>query len=148
MNWQHRLYRDRRARDAPGYSARGRTRERSVDIASPVNPIAENTFYGGLLEIQYRISDAISVKSLSAYRYSDTHNDSVDGNPLTIPPLVVVYAPEEDNEYTQEFQLNMDIDTNKFVAGLYYLVDRIEGLHFVPLSFAILGGQMSWPRGN
>lgn len=109
------------------------------DISTPNDPLNRNHFYGGRLEIEYGLSDAISVKSLTSYRHSDTFNVA-DGNPLTIPPLVLVYALEKSKQFSQELQLNVDMEKNKLVAGLYYLNERNNGTHIVPISFAVLGG--------
>ena len=109
------------------------------DIASPLDPLTKNIFYGGRLEVRYRLSDVVSLESLSAYRYSDTYNIT-DGNPLTVAPIVAIYAPEKSRQYSQEFQLNADTESNKFVSGLYYLRERDDATHFAPLSLAVLGG--------
>jgi iron complex outermembrane receptor protein len=107
------------------------------DIASANDPKARADFYGARADISYEASDTVTVRSLSAYRYSKylVHSD--------ISPLAVNLFPltvsEKSNQFTQEFQLNIESDRNKFVSGVFYLHEKIDGTLVAPLNLQAVG---------
>jgi iron complex outermembrane receptor protein len=108
------------------------------DIASPRDPQAKGEYYGGRIDIKYRVSDIVSLRSLSAVRKSDTYlrtdisPTAVDLFPLTLAEL--------STQYSQEFQLNVETERNKFVGGLYYLHEKIDGKLVAPFNLLAVGG--------
>ena len=74
--------------------------------------------------IDYKLSDDLSLKSITAYR-ATTQNYNLD---LTDQPvsLYTLYTDNDTGQFTQEFQLtgNGFDDRLEFVAGLYYFNER------------------------
>lgn len=108
------------------------------DLSSTVNPRAKSKFYGVRSDIGYAISDTVSLRSLTAYRKSDyfLHTDiSPLGNELF--PL---FLDEDSDQFSQELQVNVDMDRNKFVAGVYYLRETIDGSLVAPFNLQAVGG--------
>ncbi len=77
------------------------------------------------LTAEYRISDSLTFKSITAYRDGSTDTvidfDNTPANTLDIP---AIYA---DDQFTQEFQLLFDTDRVQGVAGLFYLDGTASG---------------------
>jgi iron complex outermembrane receptor protein len=108
------------------------------DLASTTDPRTTAEFYGFRLDVNYAVSDSVSIRSLSAYRRSDYHLIT-DISPLgnTLFPL---FLTEKSDQWSQEFQLNVESDVNKFVAGLYYLHEKIDGDLTAPFNLMAVGG--------
>jgi iron complex outermembrane receptor protein len=115
------------------------------DIAAAHDPKARANFYGGRVDVGYEVSDNVTVRSLSAYRRSDYQVHS-DISPLAVDlfPLTVT---EKSDQFTQEFQLNIDKDSNKFVAGVFYLHETIDGSLAAPLNLLAVGGPNFFVQG-
>lgn len=96
------------------------------DIRASVDPHAKSKFYGFRSDMSYELSDAVTLRSISAYRYSHYTLDT-DASPIGNIPIFPVFLGEKSNQFSQEFQLNVDTSRNKFVAGLYYLHEKIDG---------------------
>ena len=108
------------------------------DIASARDPDARAEFYGARVDIGYELSDAVTLRSLTAYRRSDYQVHS-DISPLGVDLFPLTVA-EKSDQYTQEFQLNVDTSSNKLVAGVFYLHEKIDGSLAAPLSLLAVGG--------
>ncbi|HEY0625736.1 MAG TPA: TonB-dependent receptor [Allosphingosinicella sp.] len=68
---------------------------------------------------EWNASDAITLKSITAYRDGETNGQiDFDGTPN---PTLDIPAFYEDNQFSQEFQLIYESDLLQGVAGLYYL---------------------------
>jgi iron complex outermembrane receptor protein len=91
-----------------------------VAIDSP--SITKQTSKGVAEEINVRLADWISLKSLTAYRKTDyslfTDND---GTPATV---MVGHMEEHEHQFSQEFDLTGRIGRLDFVSGLYYFSER------------------------
>jgi iron complex outermembrane recepter protein len=115
------------------------------DIASPSNPDAHDEFYGARIDMSYRLSDALTARSITGYRRAQYDVDT------TISPFSVALFPlkvqEKSNQYTQEFQLNVDSDHNKLVSGLFYLHESITGSEGGPLNLLAVGGPDLFVQG-
>jgi iron complex outermembrane recepter protein len=74
---------------------------------------------------QFALSDALTFKSITAYR--DGHTDTVIDFDNTPGPVLDVPAVYDDRQFTQEVQLLLDGDRVQGVAGLYYLNARASG---------------------
>jgi len=118
------------------------------DIASAVDPQARSLFYGGRLDVKYSLSDTVTLRSLSAYRRSEIgaygETSSALGQKVNGVPFLISLSQQHEysNEYTQETQLNWETDRNKFVGGLYYLHENVQGVTANGLNTVIpaLGG--------
>ena len=115
------------------------------DIASARDPRAHDIFYGGRVDASYELSDSVTLRSLSAYRRA-AYKVNTDTTPLGVDlfPLTVT---ERSNQYTQEFQLNIDSARNKFVSGLFYLHENIFGSEAAPLNLRAVGGPDFFVQG-
>lgn len=108
------------------------------DIASPRDPRAKAEFYGGRVDINYVVSDVISLRSLSAVRKSD-FSLRTDISPTAVD-LFPLSLSEESTQLSQEFQINAETDRNKFVGGVYYLNEKIDGRLVAPFNLLAIGG--------
>lgn len=75
--------------------------------------------------IEIGLSDALTFKSISAYR--DGHTDTVIDFDGTSGPVLDVPAFYDDRQFTQELQLLFESDSVQGVAGLFYLNGRASG---------------------
>lgn len=116
-----------------GYAARN---ER--DIATPNDPRAKAEFYGGRIDVGYRLSDVVRLRSLTAYRYSNYTLDT-DINPFSVS-LFPLFLREKSKQFTQEFQINAETDRNKFVGGIFYLHENIDGAENGSVNLLAVGG--------
>lgn len=115
------------------------------DVATPTDPSNYAVFYGGRVDVSYAISDSTTVRSLSAYRRAQYQVDtSISPFSVELFPLTV---QEQSDQYTQEFQLNVDTDNNKFVSGLFYLHEAILGSEAGPLNLLAVGGPDFFVQG-
>jgi iron complex outermembrane receptor protein len=105
------------------------------DIRATVDPHAKSKFYGFRADMSYELSDAVTVRSISAYRYSRYALDT-DASPIGNVPIFPVFLGEKSNQFSQEFQFNVDTHRNKFVAGLYYLHEKIDGFISGPFNLS------------
>ncbi len=80
---------------------------------------------GVSLTAEFGLSDAITFKSISAYR--DGHTDTLIDFDNTPGPVLDVPAFYDDRQFTQELQLLFEGDRIQGVAGVYYLDARASG---------------------
>jgi iron complex outermembrane recepter protein len=96
--------------------------------------------------IDYRISDAVALKSTTGYRKvkSDLAND-LDGSPILIASTL---ASLREKQFSQELQLNIDAfgDRLKSVLGAYYFYESNSNLENAYLSEGL--GQFYGPYTN
>jgi iron complex outermembrane recepter protein len=85
----------------------------------------EVTTEGIALTIAYRLSEALTLKSISAYREGAT-NTLIDFD-ATPAPALDVPGRYRDRQATQELQLLFEGDRWQGVAGLYYLNAKASG---------------------
>jgi iron complex outermembrane receptor protein len=115
------------------------------DIAAAHDPRSKADFYGGRIDMGYEVSDSVTVRSLSAYRRSEYQVRS-DISPLAVE-LFPVTVTEKSDQFTQELQLNVENDRNKFVAGVFYLHETIDGSLAAPLNLQAVGGPNLFVQG-
>ena len=108
------------------------------DIATPNDPRAKAEFYGGRIDIGYQLSDVVRLRSLTAYRYSNYTLDT-DINPFSVT-LFPLFLREKSRQFTQELQLNAESDRNKFVGGIFYLHENIDGAENGSVNLQTVGG--------
>ncbi|WP_453978073.1 TonB-dependent receptor [Brevundimonas sp. Marseille-Q4549] len=72
---------------------------------------------------EWRASDSLTFKSITAYREGVTHSNGIDFDNLPGPILDIAAGGTvyEDNQFSQEFQLQYSSDRLQGVAGVYYL---------------------------
>ncbi len=88
---------------------------------------------GAALTIEYQLSDALMVKSITAYREGSTKDTPIDFDVTPIEDLDV-YAFYEDRQFSQEIQLNWSSDNFSFVGGVYYYDGNAAGAFDAPLA--------------
>ncbi len=115
------------------------------DIASVNDPRARAEFYGARIDIGYALSDTVSLRSLSAYRRSEFRVET-DISPLAVS-LFPLTEKEKSDQFTQEFQLNIESDANKLVAGVFYMHETIDGSIAAPLNLRAFGGPDFFVQG-
>jgi iron complex outermembrane receptor protein len=110
----------------------------TVSIALPTNPATYNftgtasptlpnstklRHWGASLNMAFDLSEAVTLRSISAYRQLDT-NDYVD---IDATPLQVgdVFVGVNQNQVSQEFQATVTSERLTGVAGLYFLREHI-----------------------
>ncbi|MBA4759009.1 TonB-dependent receptor [Sphingosinicella sp.] len=115
------------------------------DIASARDPKSDAEFWGVRADINYEVSDEVSLRSLITYRRSQYVNRT-DIDPLGLDIFPLTNA-EESDQYTQEFQLNWDTDRNKLVIGVFYLNEKIDGFLAAPFNLLAVGGPDLFVQG-
>lgn len=115
------------------------------DLSMPYGPNTKMEFYGGLLDINYEASDTVSLRSLTSYRHSKySSNAELTNSGLE---LFDVYAFDEASSESQEFQLNINTDQHKFVAGLYGFHEKNFGYQITPTNLRLIGGDDTFAQG-
>jgi iron complex outermembrane recepter protein len=89
---------------------------------------------GAALHVDYEINEALTVRSITAYREGETRG-TIDFDNTEFPTLDIpaFYA---DEQLSQEFQLLFDYGRVQGVAGIYYLDAIAEGAFDTVLGFA------------
>jgi iron complex outermembrane receptor protein len=89
----------------------------------------ETDYRSGLLRLDWQLSDAITLTSISAWVAVDTHQgEDSDGSPAGILNVIL---DSEGEQYSQEFRLSGASAAVNWVAGVYWLDDHNEGTpHF------------------
>lgn len=108
------------------------------DVAMAHDPKTQSEFYGARADISYNLSDSVTLRSLSAYRYSK-YRVIGDISPISFE-IFPLRGREKSNQYTQEFQLNVDSDRNKLVSGVFYMHENIDAFLGGALNLIALGG--------
>lgn len=96
---------------------------------------------GASLTAEWSVSDAFTLKSITAYRSGYTSGDGIDFDGTPQPFLDVASSGKvyDDNQFSQEFQALIEMDRLQGVVGVYYLdamasgqFDTILGRGLVP----------------
>ncbi|MBB6122387.1 TonB-dependent receptor [Sphingobium subterraneum] len=103
------------------------------DYDSLIDPSNRRTFYGASLTVAHDLSFG-TVKSITAYRHSNYTDKYADGTGDATP----LTNAEKSDQISQELQLSGDSDTFKWVGGLYYFHERINGHVDIPLGVDLL----------
>ena len=79
-------------------------------------------------DVEYKLSETVSFKSITAYR-GTTQNYDLDLTDQPVP-LYVLYTDNDSRQFTQEFQLSGTLLNDKldFVAGLFYFNERSDAI--------------------
>ena len=114
------------------------------DVRNGMPNINDTTMEGYSLTLNFKLNDDWSLKSVSAYRKSDTETN-IDFD--TLPnPIADVKAFYSDNQQSQEFQINYDAGGQfSGVGGLYWFQGEAGGTvlnNFFNLLFGNTNGQV------
>lgn len=117
------------------------------DIAFAVDPRSRMTYDGASADLTYQ-HEGLTLKSLTSIRHSEylNTNSDIDGgsgsNTLSggyfqVNPL---QTSEDSNQFSEELQVSINSDRNKFVTGLYYFYEKDSGYESVPFQFNVYAG--------
>ena len=114
------------------------------DVRNGMPNVNDTTMNGYGLTFDFKLSEDWSLKSVSAYRESDTEtNIDFDTLPNIIADVKALYS---DNQLSQEFQLNYDAGgAFTAVGGVYWFQGEAGGTvlnNFFNLSFGNTNGQV------
>jgi iron complex outermembrane receptor protein len=117
-----------------GVADGGRAAPNFRDIASDAVESRDVKTYGYALNLEYKMSDAWTFRSLTGYRDTDgVKRSQYDGTDAPGWPSTNV---ESGHHFSQELQLNWDTDPIKAVFGLYYFDNDVFVTNTVPFEFA------------
>ena len=81
-------------------------------------------------EVNYRLSDAVSIKSLTAYRRTKSYYQTdVDGTNL--PIFSPFFIDSRANQFSEEVQLNVRKGPAYLILGGYYFHEKVRSLNFI-----------------
>lgn len=81
-------------------------------------------------EINYKFSDAVSLKSLTAYRRTKTYYQTdVDGTNL--PIFSPFFIDSHANQFSEELQLNVKKGPAYLILGGYYFHEKVDSVNFI-----------------
>jgi len=113
--------------------------DNNFDTESGVDPRNGTTMQGVSLVIDWQLNDAWSIKSITAYRESESDNN-IDFD-TTPAPITDVFATYEDDQTSQEFQFIYDPDGRfNAVFGVYLFDGTAAGQVFNNFFNATFGG--------
>jgi iron complex outermembrane recepter protein len=96
-----------------------------VNYGDPRRSRSDLDVWGAALTANWEISDALTVKSITAYRTSESTSDrDGDGSPaLILQPFTLI----DQKQFSQELQLLGSLWDNRvsYIAGLYFLDERV-----------------------
>jgi iron complex outermembrane receptor protein len=103
------------------------TNPTSYNFTGRTSPTLPNstrlTHWGTSLNIALDLSDAVTLRSITAYRQLDTDDYiDIDATQLQIGD---VFVGVDQNQISQEFQVNVTTDRLTAVAGLFYMREHI-----------------------
>ena len=81
-------------------------------------------------EVNYTISDAVSVKSLTAYRRTNSYyRTDVDGTNL--PIFSPFFIDSHANQFSEELQFNVKRGPAYLILGGYYFHEKVDSVNFI-----------------
>ncbi|MDX3901137.1 MAG: TonB-dependent receptor [Sphingobium sp.] len=101
------------------------------DIANETDPLRVQESYGVTGTIKYDLSNALTLKSITAYRESNSNIASGLSGGTGVG--LDLHQKEGQNQFSQELQLLADLDRLQLVLGAYYFHERIDGDVFLTL---------------
>ena len=119
-----------------GGAAAFRPTQSDYDTRAGIGDKNKVTTQGVSLTGEFGLSDAVTFKTISAYR--DGRTDTLIDFDNTAGPVLDIPAFYDDRQFTQELQLSFEGDRVQGVAGLYYLDARASGAFDTVLGLANL----------
>ncbi len=120
---------------------------------------SEGEVTGSALTLEYALSDALSLKSITAYRTFEqdticslTGNGTMRGfvlDPVTYDPIGIEdlngpyncnNAPQNQHQFSQELQVLGSTERWKYVAGLFYFKEDADEYNRQRITFVLPGG--------
>ena len=81
-------------------------------------------------EVNYKFSDAVSIKSLTAYRRTKSYYQTdLDGTQL--PVFSPFYIDAKANQVSEELQLNVKKGPAFLILGAYYFHEKVDSVNFI-----------------
>jgi len=119
--------------------------------------------YGHALTLNYEVSPALTIKSISAYRnYRQDGANGLSGNGsllgFTLSPMLFVdgtveptgvqpvtpydgYTPQRQHQFSQELQFLGQSGAFKYVAGAFYFREKSSEANYQTLTYVLPGGE-------
>ncbi len=111
-------------REAPGVGSDSAVLPDVFDTRAGLGDDGEVNTEGFSLLAQWRVSDNLTFKSISAYREGETNTIGIDFDNTPAPVLDIRTAPHggyDDDQFSQELQALLEYDRWQGVVGIYYL---------------------------
>ena len=81
-------------------------------------------------EVNYKLNDAVSLKSLTAYRRTKSYYQTdVDGTNL--PVFSPFFIDTKANQFSEELQLNVKKGPAYLIVGAYYFHEKVDSVNFI-----------------
>lgn len=95
------------------------------------------TMWGVSLEVEWDVTNWMSIKSITAYRDIDANSArDADGTPYQV---FHTQDPFEQNQFSQEFQFSGATENLKWLVGLYYFEEEADNPNPVQLPVPTIG---------
>jgi iron complex outermembrane recepter protein len=104
---------------------------RSATASPPVN---DREFWGSALTIDWDVADDWTFKSITGYRESERENSFDIGGSNGLVNATNVFRSEDQDQFTQEFQLTYSTDSLTALFGVYYHDETIIGGGFLDIA--------------
>src|SRR3546814_5471887 len=97
---------------------------------------------------EWAVSDAVTLKSITAYRdgYSSGAGIDFDGTPQPFLDIASKGKVYEDRQFSQEFQAQIETDALQGVVGVYYLDAKASGAFDTILGRGLVPEALLVPR--
>lgn len=129
-------------REVPGVGGNPPVLPDEFDTMAGLGDNGEVNTTGYSLIAEWTVSNAVKLKSITAYREGETNTIGIDFDNTPEPVLDIQTGPHggyDDDQFSQELQMLFDFDRWHGVAGLYYLDSMALGGYASLLANAIPG---------
>jgi len=124
----------------------------SYDIAQAYDPINKREIWGVAAVADWKLSDSLSLRSITGYRYSkyQAFSDATGMGRALLPFNQI----EKSDSTSEELQLIQDAQRYHWIVGLYYFHENINSFSQAPINAALFGGSLDtlfegyWAGGN
>jgi iron complex outermembrane recepter protein len=122
----------------PGFLLGGFVPSNVRDIASDFDPINDRESYGLTARAENDLGGGVTLKSISAFRHSDSFNQvGFDGISTSLGEL---FYADRSRQLSQELQLTGTVGSLNYIFGGYYFDEKVFGFDSAPFSLALFGG--------
>lgn len=119
-------------RETPGFPVATAPLESAYDTLSGIGFEGHVRTRGISFTGEWQASDAVLLKSISAYREGSTHGAGIDFDGLP-QPIFDIPGFYEDDQLSQEFQIQLDLGRLRGVLGAYYMDGTAAGAFYAVL---------------